>query len=241
MILVTGAAGKTGCAIISALAARGATVRALVRRAAQAALVRQAGAHEVCVGDLAVAADVERAMQGADAVYHICPNMHAAEVRIGQTVISSGAGGGRGALCLPFGAAPTNPRMPHHWHKLQVEEQLFESGLAYTILQPTAYMQNLLAGWPAIVNDGVLALPYPVETRISLVDLHDVAQVAAGVIGNPAHFYATYELVGAGAGANRSGGTVGSSVGADGVGKGDQTGCVGEAGAPGRRACRICH
>ncbi|MEZ4711389.1 MAG: NmrA family NAD(P)-binding protein [Caldilineaceae bacterium] len=196
MILVTGAAGKTGCAIIRALAGRGATVRALVRRAEQEALVRRDGAREVCVGDLAVAADVERAMRGADAVYHICPNMHAAEVRIGQNVIAAARAADVAHFVYHSVLHPQTTRMPHHWNKLQVEERLFESGLAYTILQPTAYMQNLLASWSAIVNEGVLALPYPVETRISLVDLHDVAQVAAGVIGNAAHFYATYELVG---------------------------------------------
>ena len=37
--------------------------------------------------------------------------------------------------------------MAHHWQKMRVEEQLFESGLSFTILQPAAYMQNVLAGW----------------------------------------------------------------------------------------------
>ncbi|MCB0098226.1 MAG: NmrA family NAD(P)-binding protein, partial [Caldilineaceae bacterium] len=89
MILVTGAAGKTGCAIIRALTGRGKNVRALVRRAEQAAVARQAGAVEVHVGDLAVAADVARAMQGIAAVYHICPNMHQHEVRIGQLMMAA--------------------------------------------------------------------------------------------------------------------------------------------------------
>lgn len=196
MILVTGAAGKTGCAIIRALAGRGATVRALVRRAEQAALMRQAGACEVCVGDLADATDVTRAMQGATAVYHICPNMHEEEVRIGQIAMAAARAADVSHFVYHSVLHPQTRRMAHHWHKLQVEERLFESGLTYTILQPTAYMQNLLPGWSAIVHDGMLALPYPVETRVSLVDLADVAQAAAAVIGHPAHYYATYELVG---------------------------------------------
>ena len=53
MILVTGAAGKTGRAVVSALAQRGATVRAWVRRSEQAPTVRSAGASEVVVGDMA--------------------------------------------------------------------------------------------------------------------------------------------------------------------------------------------
>ena len=35
--------------------------------------------------------------------------------------------------------------MPHHWLKMRVEEKLFASGLPFTILQPAAYMQNVLA------------------------------------------------------------------------------------------------
>src|SRR3990170_771903 len=72
--------------------------------------------------------------------------------------------------------------MPHHWSKLRVEEMLFESGLSFTVLQPAAYMQNLLAGWKLIAEEGVLRNPYPVQTRLSLVDLEDVAQAAALVL-----------------------------------------------------------
>ena len=40
---------------------------------------------------------------------------------------------------------PQVEAMPHHWQKMRVEEQLFAAGLPYTILQPAAYMQNVLA------------------------------------------------------------------------------------------------
>jgi uncharacterized protein YbjT (DUF2867 family) len=86
--------------------------------------------------------------------------------------------------------------MPHHWQKLRVEELLFESGLPFTILQPTVYMQNVLAHWDQISNDGIYTIPYAPETRLSMVDLEDVAQVAAMVITQPSHQSAVYELVG---------------------------------------------
>ncbi len=86
--------------------------------------------------------------------------------------------------------------MPHHWSKMRVEELLFASGLDVTILQPTAYMQNLLVAWRGVVDDGVFRVPYPIESRISLVDLNDVAEVAARVLTEPGHTGATYELVG---------------------------------------------
>src|SRR5690606_34210295 len=86
--------------------------------------------------------------------------------------------------------------MPHHWNKLRVEAWLFESGLDYTILQPAAYMQNVLGNWRRLIEEGVYAVPYPAETRMSLVDLQDVAEVAATVLTDPGHTGAIYELAG---------------------------------------------
>ena len=86
--------------------------------------------------------------------------------------------------------------MPHHWSKLPVEEMLFSSALDVTILQPTAYMQNCLSEWDRMVGSGIYRVPYPVETRLSLVDLDDVAEAAAIVLSDADHSGATYELVG---------------------------------------------
>jgi len=86
--------------------------------------------------------------------------------------------------------------MTHYWNKLRVEETLFESGLSYTILQPASYMQNVLGGWQAIVEHGVYAVPYSVETRMSMVDLEDIAEATAVVLTEPGHLGATYELAG---------------------------------------------
>ncbi len=91
---------------------------------------------------------------------------------------------------------PQIEAMPHHWNKLRVEEMLFSSPLDITILQPTAYMQNCLAEWDRMVGAGIYRVPYPVETRLSLVDLDDVAEAAAIVLTNAGHSGATYELVG---------------------------------------------
>jgi nucleoside-diphosphate-sugar epimerase len=57
-------------------------------------------------------------------------------------------------------------------------------------------MQNILAGWLNIVEQGIYHIPYPAETRLSLVDLTDVAESAARVLLEPSHIGAIYELVG---------------------------------------------
>ncbi len=198
MVLVTGAAGKTGRAVTQALVARGVAVRALVRRAEQTAVVRAAGAQEVVVGNVQETAVLTQAMHQTRGVYHICPNMHPAEVEIGRLVLATAKQAGVTHFVYHSVLHPQTEEMPHHWHKLQVETLIFASGLPFTILQPTAYLQNLLAGWELITQQGVYRVPYPVESRLSLVDVADVAEVAATVLTEVGHAGAIYELVGTG-------------------------------------------
>ena len=198
MILVTGAAGKTGRAALRALSHRGQAVRALVRRPEQADSARAAGAADVVVGDVRDPAAMRRAAEGARAVYHICPNMHPDEAAIGRAVLAAARAAGLERIVYHSVLHPQPEAMPHHWNKLRVEEAVFESGLAFTILQPAPYMQNLLAYWDTITTRGVFAVPYPPQTRLSLVDVEDVAEAAARVLTEPGHAGATYELCGTG-------------------------------------------
>lgn len=196
MILITGAAGKTGRTLITALHQQNTAVRALVRRPEQAQTVKDAGAQEIIVGDLLDQTAVRQAMQGVAAVYHICPNMHPDELQIGRIAIAAAQAEHVGRFVYHSVLHPQTPQMPHHWHKLQVEAILFESRLPYTILQPAPYMQNLLAGWQTIIQTGRYPIPYAPTTRLSLVDLQDIAQAAAQILLQPGHEGATYELVG---------------------------------------------
>jgi NAD(P)H dehydrogenase (quinone) len=195
MILVTGAGGKTGKAVIKALLARGAAVRGFVRSPAYEPALKAIGASEVIVGAMDDADALSRAVRGADAIYHICPNVNPNEIAFAKMLVAAGTRSGASRLVYHSVLHPQIEEMPHHWNKLRVEEMLFSSGLDITILQPAAYMQNILAQWDAIKRDGIYRVPYPVETRLSLVDLDDVAEAAALVLTNTGHSNATYELV----------------------------------------------
>ncbi len=196
MILVTGAAGKTGRAVTRALARTGAEVRALIHKETQRDLVLKAGAGEVVLGDLLNPDSLNQALAGVRTLYHIPPNIHPKELEIGELVISAAKAANLDHLVYHSVLHPQIEAMPHHWLKLKVEGRLLESGLAFTILQPAAYMQNILPAVPDVIQNGTYQVPYPVNTRISLVDLEDVARVAALVIGDPEHRGAIYELVG---------------------------------------------
>jgi len=196
MILITGASGKTGQAIIKALNARQAKVRALVRRAEQQSRLQELGAQEIMIGDLRNSADLQRACADIETVYHICPNMQPDEVAIAQNVLEAAQSNNVNRFVYHSVLHPQTEEMPHHWNKLRVEELLFKAGLDFTILQPAAYMQNVLASWSAIVEQGVYRVPYAVTTRLGMVDLHDVAEVAARVLTEKGHSGAIYELAG---------------------------------------------
>lgn len=196
MILVTGAAGKTGRAVIRALAERDQHPVVFVRSHEQAPAMTAAGAQRVIAGDFADGVAVRRAMEGVRAVYHISPNMHPHEIAIGRTVIEAAADARVEHFVYHSVLHPQTEKMPHHWQKLRVEEILFESGLVFTILQPAVYMQNILAAAEAILNQGRYPVPYAAASRLSFVDLADVAAVAARVLVEAGHAGAVYELVG---------------------------------------------
>lgn len=196
MILVTGAAGKTGRAIIQVLAGRPEPIRALAHRPDQAPALRELGVHEVLVGDLLDHAAVEKAVEGARAIYHMAPNVSPDEVSIGKIVIAAAQSANAERFVFHSVLHPHIEAMPHHWQKAGVEELLFASGLSFTILQPAVYMQNVLAHWEQIVEGGRYMVPYSPETRLSLVDLDDVAQAAALALTDAGLFGATIELVG---------------------------------------------
>jgi uncharacterized protein YbjT (DUF2867 family) len=66
--------------------------------------------------------------------------------------------------------------VPHHNRKLQAERALVDSGLNYTILQPSRYMQHLTKIWKTVLATGVHSMPFDTRARFSLVDLADLAE-----------------------------------------------------------------
>ena len=195
MILVTGAGGKTGRALIKALSMIE-SVFAFVHREEHVSILGSLGAEKVIVGDMRDETAIRSAMDGVSAIYHICPNMSPDEEVIGRLVIDAARKSGVEHFVYHSVLHPQTEKMKHHWGKMRVEEMIFESGVPFTILQPAPYMQNLLAGWKSIVEDGVLRVPYSVEAKFSFIDLEDIAEAAKIILTEPNHLNATYELAG---------------------------------------------
>lgn len=89
--------------------------------------------------------------------------------------------------------APVRMFRMHH----NVEEHLRTSGVAYCILQPNTFTQNLLAHTQSVKQQGAIYAPLG-EGRVSYVDARDVARVAAIVLTDDTgvHRNQTYVLTG---------------------------------------------
>ncbi len=194
MILVTAANGRTGRSVVRALVHAGHSVRALDIATDVEQLVDLGAVHAI-VGDLLDPHDLRRAADGAQTVVHIGPALHPREAEMGYGVVSAARRAGVKHFVQFSVIHPQLEPLLNHQAKLAVERAVLLSRMAFTILQPMHYMQNVDVA--RVVADRVLRQPYSLETRLAHVDIEDVAEVAAKVVGNPRyHRYATYELCG---------------------------------------------
>jgi uncharacterized protein YbjT (DUF2867 family) len=198
MILITGANGKTGRAIIRTLLSKGEEVRAFVHKAEQIQEFKSLGVKEVVVGDMMDQKAVDEAYIGVSTVYHICSAVNPHEVEIGQIAIKAARSAEIEHFVYHSVLHSVLQDMPHHQKKLMVEELLVNSGLPYTIIQPAVFMQNILESWKSLSEKGIFRQKFfaTKETRICMVDLEDLAEAAAVILTNPGHMGASYELCG---------------------------------------------
>lgn len=196
MLLLTGSNGRTGRAVLQALDARGAAVRAFVRDGAQADGLRRIGADEVVVGDMLDPASIRAAVAGCDAVVHIGPPMHPDELTITRSFVDAALAEGVDRFVYYSVMHPFRRDVRHHALKLDATEMIVDSGVPYTVLEPSRYMQHLEPIWAKVRDEGVHAMPFGVDKRFSVVDLLDLAETTAIVATEPGHLYASYELAG---------------------------------------------
>lgn len=191
-VLVIGAGGKTGAEVVRVLAARGVRVRAAIRTERSRALAEAAGASECAIVDLESGRGLALAIKDVRSVYHLAPNMHPDEVGIARRVAREAVSQGVTRLVFHSVLHPHDRSMPHHLRKADAEALVRETVPTWTVLQPAAYFQNLLGAALA----GRIEVPYSLDAPFTLVDLEDVAEVAARVLTEPGHNHATYELAG---------------------------------------------
>ena len=198
MVLVAGSTGVLGSAICRGLRQRGEEVRALVRESSDPEKVdrlRQDGC-TIVVGDLKDPASLDEACRGVDVVVSTVTAITTA-----KQGDSFDATDGRGNIALAEAAKRAGvrqfifvsfqtdgmPDVPLVQGKRAAVQHLVNSGLDYTILQPSLFMESWLG--PRLFADTAAATAKIYgsrDVRFRYVSVHDVAKVAVQCVNNPA-------------------------------------------------------
>lgn len=193
-IAMTGASGMLGTPIIKALMKRGFKLKILSSSDASAARLKMLGDHEIVRGDFRESNDLARLLSGVDAVLHIPPSVVEDEDQIGLSMIAAAKGAGTKHFMFMSCFHSIIPELRHHVNKLRVEQALLTSGLNYSILQPSMFMQNLGFIWAKVKTSGVFEWPWDPKQQYSMIDVNDIADATAHIFASPHLHGATYEL-----------------------------------------------
>ncbi|SEE25309.1 NAD(P)H-binding protein [Streptomyces sp. TLI_105] len=188
MILVTGATGNIGSALLKELHAHGAgPLRVLTRDAARAAFPEGVEAVE---GDLAEPASLKPVLKGVRSLFLVS--------RLGpDTDILEAArqAGVEHVVLVSSITVQTHPHLGPAGENLAVEELLKASGMAWTILRPTQFASNALMWAASIQGRKTVHVPYA-ETALPTIHPADIASVARVALTEPGHHGRTYALTG---------------------------------------------
>jgi uncharacterized protein YbjT (DUF2867 family) len=188
LVLVTGATGKQGGAVVDALLTRGHQVRALTRNPATPAAnrLREQGV-EIAVGDFSDHDSLVRAARGADAVYAMStPYEQGAEKETAQGITITDAAKAAGVAHFIYSSVASANRttgISHFDGKHAVEKHLQASGVPYTVVAPVFFMENLVQPWtlPSL-RQGKLAMAMPGSRSLQQIAVADIGAFVAAVI-----------------------------------------------------------
>jgi uncharacterized protein YbjT (DUF2867 family) len=191
-VLIFGATGTQGGAIARALSA-GVPVHAFVRdpSSTRAKELSRAGAH-LEVGDLEEPASIRAALRGKHACYAVTTPFEGGaerEVRQGENIIAAAR-----EVALPWFifasvACAHEADVPHFRSKARIERSLQASDLAWTIIAPSYFYENVLSARQAI-SEGLLPLALAADTPLQQVALSDLGALVLAVLAREAEHLA---------------------------------------------------
>jgi uncharacterized protein YbjT (DUF2867 family) len=189
LFAITGASGNTGSVVANALLGQGEKVRVIGRDAGRLAALVQKGA-ESFIADVADAAALTRAFDGAQGVYLMLPpNPAAPDVRSAQETASDAIAAALTKAAVPravvlssIGAdkpQKTGPVIGLH----NLEQKLNGiAGLNAVYLRAAYFMGNLLPQVQVIRSFGKIAGPLRPDLRVPMIATRDIGARAAAIL-----------------------------------------------------------
>jgi uncharacterized protein YbjT (DUF2867 family) len=192
MLLITGASGTVGGAVVAEVVKTRKPFKAMFRSAQDAA---KANNITTVIADFADKASLRRCLEGIETVFLVCSPVPELVELEGNMIEACRESKVRTILLNSALGAADYPKSFPSWHR-KVEDKLKVSGLKYVILRPNTFMQNIVAfNAPSIRAQGAFYSAMG-QARTSFIDVRDVARVVAKVAGSDEHLGKTYELNG---------------------------------------------
>ena len=194
MILITGASGSAGSAVLDEVRRRGAQHKAMYR-SEEDSKKAPAGTRTV-MADFADKESLRKALDGVDALYLVCSPIPQLVELEGNVIDASREAGVKHLVLNSALGAGDYPKSFPSWHRV-VEDKLKAAGFGYTIFRPNSFMQNILAFMaPSIRQQGAFYSAMG-NARTSYLDLRDIgAAVAKALVTPKDHAGQAYELNG---------------------------------------------
>ncbi|MCZ0911147.1 NmrA family NAD(P)-binding protein [Gordonia amicalis] len=188
-VVVIGATGGQGGAVLDALLEAGVAVRALVRDAvsSKAAVLADRGV-ELAVGDIVSGVGLTDAFTGAAGAFALTTPFESgvdAEVAQGTALIEAAT-----AASLPYlvfssvASADRDTGVPHFDSKFEVEKMLAATDIPHTIVGPAYFYDNLLAGADALAA-GVMPIAMPADKPLQQLSRRDLGRFVAMLLQDP--------------------------------------------------------
>ncbi len=190
-VVVAGATGKQGGAVVKNLLARGHEVRAVTRdtASAKAGELSKAGVALVRASFEDTAA-LTKALEGATSLFAMTTPFEVdtqTETRQGISATDAAKAAGVHLVFNSAGSANRETGVPHFDSKYAIEEHIAKIGVRATVLAPVYFMENLYFGKEQLAK-GVYASPLPPTRSLAQVAVADIGAVAVRLLEDPDRF-----------------------------------------------------
>jgi uncharacterized protein YbjT (DUF2867 family) len=195
MILVTGATGLNGKALLRRLSAQGVAVRALVRNPAKAEAIAALPHVEIVQGDMARSETLVAALRDVDRAMLISSS-DPVMMDVQSNFINAAKAAGVKHVVKLSGIMPElDSAFRFARMHGEIEKRLEASGMAFTHLRAGEFMPAYFRQAPNIAAKGAMFLPME-DARIASIDVGDIAEIAAKVLTGSGHEGKIYPLTG---------------------------------------------
>ena len=190
-VVVTGATGQQGGAVVKNLLERGHEIRAVTRTtdSAKARVLANKGVSLVRAS-LEDTAALTKALEGATSLFAMTTPFEGgpqAETRQGISAADAAKSAGVHLVFSSAGSANRQTGIPHFDSQYEVEKHIAKIGVRATVLAPVYFMENLYFGKEQLAK-GIYAAPLPPTRKLAQVAVADIGAVAVRLLEDPGRF-----------------------------------------------------